>query len=146
MLDSRRSFVFCLHDMMFNHLLGLLGVFVFGISSGASLVVMEPEISQTPLPVVLDQQDFQPSEDFARCLTDVGVVMYGVDWCPHCQAQKASFGDAFRLIDYVECDQEPDRCRDADIVAYPTWDIYGERYTGIKALSELSELADCPLY
>jgi len=30
-------------------------------------------------------------DEFAQCLTDKGVKMYGAYWCPHCQAQKALF-------------------------------------------------------
>ena len=41
-------------------------------------------------------------EEFAQCLRERGVTMYGADWCPHCQDQKTLFGSAFALVPYVE--------------------------------------------
>ncbi|MBI4136265.1 MAG: hypothetical protein HY481_01825 [Candidatus Vogelbacteria bacterium] len=58
---------------------------------------------------------------FAQCLKEKNVVMYGADWCPHCQEEKAAFGDAFQFIPYVECPEEPKRCLAAGIENYPTW-------------------------
>ena len=58
---------------------------------------------------------------FAQCLSERGVVMYGADWCPHCQNEKKAFGDSFRLVSYVECPDDPKRCLAAGIAGYPTW-------------------------
>ena len=40
---------------------------------------------------------------FAKCLTEKGLVMYGTDWCPHCQNQKALLGDSFDYITSRAC-------------------------------------------
>ena len=60
-------------------------------------------------------------DTFAQCLTDRGWTMYGAYWCPHCQNEKAAFGDSFRKVNYVECTKEPDRCIAAGVKGYPTW-------------------------
>ena len=49
-------------------------------------------------------------DTFAQCLTDNGATMYGSATCPHCQKQKAAFGDSFQKITYVECTKEFARC------------------------------------
>ncbi|MEI7920252.1 MAG: hypothetical protein WCH65_09290 [bacterium] len=36
--------------------------------------------------------------------------MYGEVTCQHCQKQKATFGDSFAKITYVECTKEFARC------------------------------------
>lgn len=36
--------------------------------------------------------------------------MYGSVNCPHCQKQKAMFGDSFQYVTYVECMEEAERC------------------------------------
>ena len=38
-------------------------------------------------------------DNFAKCLTEKGAVMYGaMDWCKFTQAQKAMFGKSFKYI------------------------------------------------
>lgn len=80
----------------------------------------------------------------AQCLTEKGVKMYGADWCPACQKQKALFGDAFGKINYVECDREPAKCSQEKIEKLPTW-IFpnSERMVGVLSLEELSETSSC---
>ena len=46
-------------------------------------------------------------DTFAKALTTGGVEFYGAFWCPHCQAQKALFGDSKKYLPYVECSGEP---------------------------------------
>ena len=42
-------------------------------------------------------------DDFAKCLTQKGVVVYGaMDWCKYTQAQKAMFGKSFKHLNYHE--------------------------------------------
>ena len=60
-------------------------------------------------------------DDFAKCLRDKGVTMYGADWCPHCRNEKNLFGSAFRFVPYVECPDEPALCAEKEIQGYPTW-------------------------
>ena len=62
-------------------------------------------------------------DEFAKCLTQKGAVMYGAVWCPHCIEQKAAFGDSFKYINYVECPDNTQLCIDKGISGYPTWII-----------------------
>jgi len=60
-------------------------------------------------------------DEFAQCLAEKGIAMYGADWCSHCQNEKKAFGDSFRLVPYVECPDDPQKCLAAGINGYPTW-------------------------
>jgi hypothetical protein len=92
-------------------------------------------------------------DDFARCLADRGVKMYGAWWCPHCQEQKEKFGASFEYAPYVECGIKGDlkgvaqACKDADIHHYPTWQFppTGERVERVFTLEELSDRTGCTL-
>lgn len=90
-------------------------------------------------------------DDFAKCLTEKGVKMYGAYWCPHCQTQKDSFGDSWQYINYIECSLpggkvQTEVCSQAEIKAYPTWEFPGgERKTGEISFAELSQRSGCGL-
>ncbi|MEC4983878.1 MAG: vitamin K epoxide reductase family protein [Oscillatoria sp. PMC 1068.18] len=83
----------------------------------------------------------------ANYLTEIGVKKYGAFWCPHCYEQKQLFGkEAFAKVNYIECDpggKNPQRevCQASGIKSYPTWEIKGELYPGVKTLAELAELS-----
>lgn len=80
--------------------------------------------------------------DLARHLRLVGAVFYGAWWCPHCTHQKEMFGSAaLELLPYVECDKDDagrQRCEEAQVRAYPTWVLKGERRLGVLSLDELA--------
>ncbi len=82
---------------------------------------------------------------FAQCLADNGAVMYGTEWCSHCKDQKALFGDSFAKVNYVDCDENMQKCLDAGVEGYPTWVIAGENYAGTQSLSKLAEVSGCAL-
>ena len=77
----------------------------------------------------------------ARHLKLQGAVVYGAWWCPHCNHQKELFGaEAVELLPYMECDKDDagrKRCQAAQIRAYPTWELKGERRLGVLSLEEL---------
>ena len=89
--------------------------------------------------------------EFAQCLTDQEVVMYGAFWCPHCADQKEMFGDAFDNITYIECDPKgeeanPELCLVKGIEGYPTWiRSDGERVSGTQTMEELAKFSTCKL-
>lgn len=95
----------------------------------------------------------QPAQytEFAQCLTDQDIVMYGAFWCPHCVDQKALFGDAIENVSYVECDAkgknpQPELCLAKGIESYPTWiRSDGERVTGTQTLEQLESFSTCKL-
>ncbi|KKU85832.1 MAG: hypothetical protein A2667_00745 [Candidatus Wildermuthbacteria bacterium RIFCSPHIGHO2_01_FULL_47_27] len=96
-------------------------------------------------------------DDFAKCLTDKGAVMYGAYWCPHCQNEKRAFGDSFKLVNYVECTEETQKCLDEKIEGYPTWTFpdgppattssgdvgRGRRFVGEQGIEKLAEESGC---
>lgn len=85
-------------------------------------------------------------DDFAICLTNVGLGMYGTDWCPYCQEQKRLFGNSFRLVTYINCDANPTACNNQGVTTYPTWiSADGSRVTGVQTLEALSERTNCPI-
>jgi len=84
-------------------------------------------------------------DNFAKCLSQKGVVMYGAEWCTHCKNQKAMFGDSFKYVTYVECTTSEAACTAAGVSGYPTWIINGKAYPGEQTLQSLSTLTGCPL-
>ncbi len=90
-------------------------------------------------------------DDFAKCLTEKGVVMYGAYWCPHCANQKNTFGSSFEYINYVECDPNGSNsnvtlCTEKGITGFPTWVFPdGRRYEGETNIKSLSQLSGCQL-
>ncbi|MDI6734448.1 MAG: thioredoxin domain-containing protein [Patescibacteria group bacterium] len=89
---------------------------------------------------------FSNLDNFAKCLTEKGAVMYGAKWCSHCQNEKKAFGDSFKHVSYVECPDEPQKCTAVGIEGYPTW-IFGDgkRLEGEQGLQRLSEASGCSL-
>ena len=94
--------------------------------------------SEAPLNPALDA--------FAECLTSRGAVMYGADWCSHCQNEKKAFGQSFRLVQYVECPDDPQKCLEAGIKGYPTWMFPdGRKLEGEQGLTRLASESGCSL-
>jgi hypothetical protein len=89
-----------------------------------------PEATPTPLP---SPAGTAPSSKvaLAQHLRQTGAKVYGTYWCPACSHQKQQFGDeAFQYVTYIECDPRgqnarPDLCRQANITAFPTWEMNG---------------------
>jgi glutaredoxin len=85
-------------------------------------------------------------DDFARCLTERGAVMYGTNLCPHCQAQKELLGPSFAYVRYIDCFADTAACQAANIGKIPAWDFPdGTRILGTQPLENLSQKTGCPL-
>jgi len=90
-------------------------------------------------------------DDFAQCLTDNGVKMYGAYWCPHCLDQKKEFGNSWQYVDYIECSLpnnggQTQVCDDAGIEGYPTWELGdGTQLSGVQTFETLAEKSGCVL-
>jgi hypothetical protein len=90
-------------------------------------------------------------DGFAQCLTQKQVSMYGHALCPHCAEQKATFGEAFKYVHYVECGVpgqpmtvQNQECKDMQIKRYPTWVFPdGERVEGPQTFEKLGQKAGC---
>ena len=90
-------------------------------------------------------------DNFAQCLTDNNVKMFGAYWCSHCANQKNLFGSSFKYVNYIECSL-PGRagqtqiCIRENIKSYPTWEFSnGIRKEGTQNLEQLSKLSGCSL-
>lgn len=82
----------------------------------------------------------------AKYLSDQGATMYGSYSCGHCQTQKELFGSAFGYVAYVECgrtgpDPNPALCATKNIRSYPTWEIGGDLYEGVRTLEQLGRIS-----
>jgi uncharacterized membrane protein/glutaredoxin len=79
----------------------------------------------------------------AQHLTVTNAKMYGAYWCPHCIDQKKQFGEAQKLVPYVECDSkgvnpQTALCQQKGITGFPTWEINGKMLSGERSLDELA--------
>lgn len=85
-------------------------------------------------------------DDFAKCLSENGVRMYGSYLCSHCNNQKALFGSSWKFVDYVECATSDGgaACRSAGIRAYPAW-VFGDgtRVEGEQSIKQLGAKSGC---
>lgn len=90
-------------------------------------------------------------DSFAQCLNEKGVVMFGAAWCSHCNAVKKEFGNAFRFMNYVECDDrtpgaDPEKCVAEGVEYYPTFKFADKsKLFGELDFSILSQKTGCPL-
>ena len=81
---------------------------------------------------------------FAKFLSDNNIKMYSAYWCPHCHDQKQLFGKkAVEELTIVECaqdgkDNQYQLCREKQIEGFPSWEINGEIYSGVKNLNDLA--------
>src|SRR5258706_5509657 len=90
-------------------------------------------------------------DSFAQCLKTKGLEFYGAFWCPHCQNQKALFGNSEKYLPYVEC-STPDSngqlqvCINKKIEVYPTWIFAdGSKNEGEMTFQELADKSGCAL-
>lgn len=94
-----------------------------------------------------DTSPYGNLDEFAKCLAEKEVTMYGAYWCSHCKSEKARFGSSFKYVPYVECTEETKLCLDKEVNVYPTWIIGSstEKYEGELGLEKISELSKCVL-
>jgi len=84
-------------------------------------------------------------DNFAKCLSEKGAILYASKYCGACNNQKEMFGDSLKYINQVECTENQELCQQNGIRVVPTWIINGESYTGVQSFETLSSLTDCPL-
>lgn len=85
-------------------------------------------------------------DQFAKCLAEKKVTMYGSATCPYCQDEKRAFGASFQYVPYVECTTDPKVCTDAGVDGVPTWIFAdGKRLVGKQGLEKLSAQSGCEL-
>ena len=79
----------------------------------------------------------------AECMTEKGAVIYGSRGCSITVKQLNLFGNASRYLDYVDCNDNRDRCAKNSIRYYPTWICKGRRITGSYPLDALADFTGC---
>ncbi len=94
-------------------------------------------------------------DEFAQCLAESGVKMYGAWWCSHCQDQKKTFGNSWKVFEkaggYVECSPGGSRsfsqfCMDQGIDGTPTWRFpNSSEVSGKTDLYTISQKSNCEL-
>jgi hypothetical protein len=88
-------------------------------------------------------------DEFAKCLTEKGVAMYGTFWCPHCARVKKNFGPSFQYVKYVECDargenEQSEFCIEKKIENYATFEFAdGTREVGEPTFEVLAAKSGC---
>ncbi|MEK6949145.1 MAG: hypothetical protein AABX34_02915 [Nanoarchaeota archaeon] len=80
-----------------------------------------------------------PVDDFAKCLTEKGAIMYGAPLCRYTAAQKAMFGNSMKLIDYRDFTEDP------NVEITPTWLINGAYYQNVQDFDRLASLTGCKI-
>jgi len=106
-------------------ILGLLVLlaFVVGCSSSADVVV-----------------DTENYDEFAKWLTDEGIVMVGAEWCGYCNQEKEEFGDSFQYVTFIDAVYEPELASSYGVAGYPTWVLAdGTQIAGYRSIETLME-------
>jgi uncharacterized membrane protein len=152
-----------LGSMIMNGIIvGFLTLLVtFGIYSSAGISVtpetptttnvtsLEPKGAQEPpYGWTVTTQSGESELALAEHLQKTGATMYGGWFCSHCYEQKQLFGREAvkKSLKYVECneqgkDPQVELCRKEGVTGFPTWDIAGKKYPGVRPPEELAKLS-----
>ena len=124
----------------------IIGVVALLIVGAVGMFFISPKAATTGTDVPAGKYT-----ELAQCIKDSGATFYGAFWCPHCAAEKKLFGDAAKLLPYVEC-STPDGnsqlpvCKLAGVSSYPTWVFKDEsRLSGEIPLATLAQKTGCTL-
>ena len=82
-------------------------------------------------------------DEVATILTArAGAVLYGSDDCAWTKKQMAEFGEAFKRIQYIACDKDPQYCEKQGVKFLPTWQLKGKlAEPGFKTIDDLAVMA-----
>jgi hypothetical protein len=84
-------------------------------------------------------------DDFAKCLTTTGAVVYGNDFCSYTAQQLNYFGKSEKYLDYVKCSENKELCDEKGIRTTPTWEINGEIYEQVQTFESLAAVTGCEI-
>lgn len=84
-------------------------------------------------------------DDFAKCLTEKGAVIYGNDYCEYTQKQLGFFGKSKKYLNYVKCAENKELCDSKNVEITPTWEINSGSYSGVQTFEALSKVSGCKL-
>ena len=120
------------------------GVVLAPCTSFAVPPVVNTELN-TPPPVKAKSSPEQIK--LAQHLKATGAKFFAAYWCPYCTLQREMFGsDGAQVLPYVECAQdgfqnEAVACRENKVEGFPSWQINGKLYPGLKSLTALQLLS-----
>lgn len=84
-------------------------------------------------------------DEFVKCLTEKGAVMYGNDYCSYTLTQIGMFRKSKKYLNYVKCADNEKLCNEKGVSITPTWEINGEILEGVQGIDKLSELSGCEI-
>ncbi len=84
-------------------------------------------------------------DDFAKCLTTKGVVIYGNDFCQYTNKQLNMFGKSKKYLNYVKCTNNEKLCDNKRVDITPTWEINGQMYEQVQSFEKLASLSGCEI-
>ena len=101
--------------------------------------------------LVLENTSTPQAMQLAAALKKANAKVYTAYWCPHCHDQGEMFGkNAFAIVAPIECAKDGKNaqislCKQAankagESFGFPTWEIKGQYYPGVKTLEELSAI------
>src|SRR3989338_7298603 len=99
---------------LFKSLGIVIGIFVLIILVGSNVDKLKLPNKPLSTPGV---DNIQPDQ-LAQCLTARGWKMYVTSWCSNCKSQRELFGSSFAYINEIDCDEEPEVYRQANIKHY----------------------------
>jgi len=82
-------------------------------------------------------------DDFAKCLTEQGAVVYGNDYCSYTMDELGFFRKSKEHLNYVKCIDNQELCDGKGVSITPTWEIEGKMYEGVQGLNKLAEVTGC---
>jgi len=84
-------------------------------------------------------------DNFAKCLTEKGAVVYGNDYCQYTVKQLNFFGKSKQYLNYVKCADNEKLCDEKGIQTTPTWEINGEMYVQVQTFERLAAVSGCEI-
>lgn len=84
-------------------------------------------------------------DDFANCLKEKGVIMYGNDFCSFTIKQLNFFGKSQKHINYIKCIDNEGLCDKKGIKTTPTWEYKGQMYPQVQTFEKLSAITGCKI-
>ena len=133
--------------MIFRGLIVALSVIIGGliwstnVDPSKAIDVSSPTAKASPQ---ITKSSSPQKVKFAKFLTSKNITMYSAYWCPHCHDQKQLFGkEAVKELTLIECaqdgkDNQYELCRKKAIDGFPSWEINGKIYSGVKDLNDLA--------
>ncbi len=84
-------------------------------------------------------------DDFAKCLTEKGAVIYGNDYCQYTNKQLGFFRKSQKYLNYVKCIDNKELCDSKGVEVTPTWEINGKTYPQVQTFEALAAYSGCEI-